>query len=202
MSMQDAGNDLESLVRRLPRELAPPAELWPRIAARLEPREAAPLDLLARRLPTDVDPPPEVWAGVAAGIGAAPARRRAVGYLAAAALLVAGVAALLAIATREPPPDDAGGARTVAAEPERSPPSTLDAAWMLGAAEVPEDVIAAMRTDYALVQAERVAIEQAIDSAPNDARLRELWAHAYEAELELNDIFGRTIMTYQRGSGI
>ena len=72
----------------------------------------------------------------------------------------------------------------------------------LSAAGVADDVAAALQRDYALVRAQRAAIEQAIADAPADVHLRELWAHAYETELELNDLYGRTIMTYRRGSDI
>jgi hypothetical protein len=203
MSKQNDSPTLEDLVRRLPRELAPPAALWPRIEARLQSRTAAPLDLLARRLPADVAPPLEVWLGVASAIGSAPPRRHGRRYAGLAALIVTAVGALIAIATREPQdPSRADRVTVDAREPSASPASPLDA-WLLTAPGIPADVADALRRDHAAVQAERVAIERALADAPNDASLRELWAHAYETELELNDIYGRTIMTaYQRGSGI
>ena len=200
MSMWNESRDLEDLVRRLPRELPPPAELWPRIAARLQPRSVAPLDALARQLPADVAPPPNVWAGVAAAIGAAPARLRIIRYAALAASIIAAVGLLVAIVEREP--EEPSSAERAAFEPSASPPSPLDV-WTLDAPGISADVTDALRRDRAVVQAERASIERAIADAPNDPHLRELWAHAYETELELDAIYGRTIVTtHRRGSGI
>jgi len=55
---------LAPLARLLPREVAPPPNLWERIAARLEPRGG--LDDLAASLPTQVDPPKDLWPGIEA----------------------------------------------------------------------------------------------------------------------------------------
>jgi hypothetical protein len=62
---------LASIARLLPREVAPPPDLWERIAARLELRGG--LDHLAASLPTQVDPPENLWPGIEARI--APRRR-------------------------------------------------------------------------------------------------------------------------------
>ena len=50
---------LAPLVRELPREVAPPPDLWKAIAARLEPRGR--LEHLAASLPMQVDPPEDLW---------------------------------------------------------------------------------------------------------------------------------------------
>ncbi len=200
MSMYDSDDDLAKLVRQLPGEVSPPAGLWPRIAARLPAREATRLGALVTELPASVEPPPAVWAQVAARIGAERHRRRPAGwYLGAAVLLLAVTASLIAIAHRASVATAPANLPT-AEEREAETPGALAAE--LSAAGVADDVAAALQRDYALVRAQRAAIEQAIAGAPADTHLRELWAHAYETELELNDLYGRTIMTYRRGSDI
>ncbi len=188
-------------MRQLPREVTPPLGLWPRIAARLPAREPSRLGTLIAELPAAIEPPAAVWAGVAARIGAARAlRRRAGRYLGAAVLLAAVAVSIVAIGHRRSVGTAPDGPLTAAADSEGRAPGALGAD--LSAAGAADDVAAALQRTSALVQAERAAIEQAIAAAPADAHLRELWAHAYETELELNDLYGRTIMTYRQGSGI
>ena len=209
MTDADDHDELELLARQLPRDLPPPAEIWPRIAERLAAPSEPPLEVLARRLSVDAPPPAAVWAGVAARIGTPRASRRAA-WLGVAALLAA-LAVWLGVADRTPSGVVTTDARAAdAAFEPREPGATLGLAWMLRSAEmsagvsagVSADVTAALQRDLAVVQSERLAIERALDRAPDNGDLRELWAHAYEAELELNDIYGKTIMAYRQGSDI
>lgn len=74
--------------------------------------------------------------------------------------------------------------------------------WIFSAPAVDPHIVAEFLRSLELVQNERRAIESEMETAPDNLLLRELWARAYTAELELNSTFERTIMTYQRGQGI
>src|SRR5262245_35061430 len=191
---------LAALARLLPREIAPPPDLWERIAARVEPR--AELDHLAAALPTRVDPPEDLWPKIEARI--APHRRRRRVALALAASVA--VAAAVAVGVRLGERNDAGPARG-------SPPLAADdtagdrasaasnVGWVLGAPAIAGDVAANLSRELALVRDERLSIERAIAKEPDNVDLRELWAFTYETELELADACGRTVMEYQRDRG-
>jgi hypothetical protein len=117
------------------------------------------------------------------------------------------VALLLAtaIAVRETrPPLDDGVAHvpttpTEATDAPNDLAATLGAAWMLRAPEVSSEVAATLRRELELVRDERLRIERAMDYEPDNTALHELWAHAYEVELQLADACGRIVMTYERG---
>lgn len=193
MTMRDPkdpdARDLAALISRLPRDVAPPPDLWQGVAARLE-RVAddsaarASLQELTRALPRDIAPPGELWARIEARVLAQ--RRLAwpsVWIAIAAAVAIAAVALLVQLATRE------GVAEPPAAR-----------AWLaLELPGVPEEFSAAMQRELEAVQEQRRSIEAALAVNPNDLNLHGLWQHAYEAELGLIDTYGRAAVAYQRG---
>jgi hypothetical protein len=200
--MSDRGptDEIDALARHLRRDVPLPADLWleiePRLAAAQSDSPGA-LESLARQLPLERAPPVDLWPGIAARL----ALRRAGGLrsrvAAAAALAIA--AALLALMVRAPLPEpqsaDAGNEPAPRA-------SSLAMARMLETPAVDTVVAAELARNLALVQNERLAIESAMNGAPDNLLLRELWGHLYAAELELNDTLGRTIMIYRRGQTI
>ena len=195
---EEHGN-LAALVRRLPREVAPPPELWQRIAARLEPRSR--LDDLSASLPTQVAPPEDLWPKIETRI-APPRRLRRIAFALTAAVAVA---AVVAVGVRLGEHTDARperGSTSVASEKtasdRASAASNVD--WVLGAA-VGGDVAAKLSRELALVRDERLSIERAIAKEPDNIDLRELWAFTYETEIQLADACGRTAMEYQRDRG-
>jgi hypothetical protein len=191
---------LAPLARRLPREVAPPPNLWERIAARLEPRGG--LDDLAASLPTQVDPPKDLWPGIEASI----APRRRMGRAAYALAASVAVAAAVTVGVQLGERNDAGPERTSASvvtddTASAGASAASNVAWMLGAPALAGDVAANLSGELALVRDERLSIERAIAREPDNAHLRELWAFTYETELELVDAFSRAVMEYQRVRG-
>jgi hypothetical protein len=190
----------------LPRELAPPADAWDRIAARLSRPESAALPPDACPLPAEIEPPADLWPAIASRLATRSRRRRMAAALAAAAALA--IMLVTAIAVRE-------GQRPleteVASVPAPRTPiemtdtrpyddsTSLGAYWTLRMPEISSEVAATLRRELELVRDERVRIEQAMDTEPANTALRELWAHAYEVELELADACGRTVMAYEKG---
>lgn len=192
----------------LPRELEPGPDVWDRIAARLEQPENDALSPGLRDLPAEIDPPGDLWQRIALRLEARARRRRAVGGLAAAAALSAAIlVAAIAIQDAQPPPVDGlanvpmpGSVLDADAAPASSAlGSSLGTAWMLRMPAISSEVAATMRRELELVRDERLRIEMAIESEPDNATLHELWAHAYEIELELDDACSRTVMAYERG---
>ena len=187
---------LAALARRLPREVPPPPDLWGRIAARLEPRDR--LDHLAASLPAEIDPPADLWLKIEARIAAKPRARHA----AIAVAVCLAVMALVAIGVQVGAPHRDGAERG-------SPPVVADDAssaarnvgWILDAPALTDDVARDLSRELALVRDERLSIERAIANDPDNVDLRELWAFAYETELELADTCGRAVMEYQRARG-
>jgi hypothetical protein len=191
---------LAPLVRRLPREVAPPPDLWTGIAARLEPRGG--LDHLAASLPTQVDPPEDLWPKIEARIAPRRRNRRAAFALAASVA----VAAAVAVGLRLGGHNDARPERAVASVAADDTASdgagaAIDFGWVLGAPAVAGDIAANLSGELALVRDERLSIERAIAKEPDNIDLRELWAFTYETELQLADACGRTVMEYQRDRG-
>ncbi len=187
---------LAALARQLPREVAPPADLWERIAARLEPRDR--LDHLAASLPAEIDPPADLWPRIEVRIAAKPRASRAA--LAAAGCLA--VAALVAIGVQLGAPHrdraERGAAQVVADDPSSA---ARNAGWILDAPALAGDVARDLSRELALVRDERLSIERAIAREPDNVDLRELWAFTYETELELADTCGRAVMEYRRDRG-
>jgi hypothetical protein len=203
---QGAPSALHDLARRLPRDIEPPAELWQRIAARLEePALPRSLEERARDLPADIAPPVDLWPQIAARLRTGPREPRLLARLVAAAAAVAAVAVLVTVATRDPDSGANSGSSTPTvatsddATAEAAPSTVLGAAWMLRSPVVSDEVAAALQRDLMLVRDERLQIEAAIDREPGDAGLRELWAYTYQIELQLTDTYGRIIMAYERG---
>jgi hypothetical protein len=203
--MHDDGpsDEIEALSRQLARDVPLPADLWPQIEPRLvapQPENPSTLESLARQLQAESAPPVDLWPGIAARLTPRRAnvlRSRVAAIAAAASLAIA--AALLALVVQAPRPEpqsaDAGN------EPAR-PASSLAMAWMLETPAVDPAVAAELARNLELVQNERLAIESAMDIAPDNLLLRELWGQIYATELALNDTLGRTIMIYQRGQTI
>ena len=200
----DGSNDgLDALVRQLPRDVSPPQDLWLEIEPQLAAEQTASareLDSLIRRLPAEIAPPEHLWHEIAARLvpwSADVARIRLAIVAAAASLAV--IAALVAFLVRAP----VSGPQIVDAgdEPLREA-SSRATPWIFDMPPVDPVVAAEFLRNFELVRNDRLAIEGAIEAAPDNLLLRELWAHAYTAELELSDTLERTIMTYQRGQGI
>lgn len=199
---------LDALVQQLPRDVPTPAGLWHEIESRLSAEPSArerTLESQARRLPAEIMPPEHVWQGIAARLTSrrAQARRPRLALLAAAASL-AGIVALAGILFTTPPfPQlravdggiDAGNAPARVVSSRARP-------WIFSMPAVDPHIVAEFLRSLELVQNERRLIESEMETAPDNLLLRELWARAYTAELELNSTFERTIMTYQRGQGI
>jgi hypothetical protein len=191
---------LAPLVRQLPREVAPPPDLWKAIAARLEPRGR--LEDLAASLPMQVDPPEDLWPKIEARIVPRRRMRRAAFALAASVAVAAAVAVGLQLGEH----NDAGPERAVASVAADDTASdgagaAIDFGWVLGAPAVAGDIAANLSGELALVRDERLSIERAIAKEPDNIDLRELWAFTYETELQLADACGRTVMEYQRDRG-
>jgi hypothetical protein len=197
---------LDDLARRLPRNVEPPAGLWQGIAARLDdPAPVRSIEQRARDLPADIAPPVDLWPQIAARLRTEAHEPRMRMRSVAAAAALAAVAVLVTIVVRDLDPavngDRAPQALSANGDPGPDPaPSTaFGAAWMLSSPVVSEQVAADLQRELTLVRDERLLIEAAIDREPADVGLRELWAHAYQIELELTDTWGRIIMAYERG---
>jgi hypothetical protein len=203
-----ASPGLTALARRLPREIDPPAQLWERIAARLELRVG--LGAQVGTLPREIAPPRDLWPGIAARVDGAMrfrTRARAAAVAAVAALglamLALGILDLLGAGNGKPARDaDLQSRRTVVDEsiaPGARAGDSDGLVWILGAPALSRDVAATLGRELARVRAERLRIERAIDEQPDDVELRELWAYAYETELKLADTCGRAVMAYEGG---
>jgi hypothetical protein len=191
---------LAALSRQLPRDIAPPPDLWAAIAARLEPRGG--LDHLAASLPTQIDPPQDLWPKIEARI--APRRRmqRAALAVAACVAVAAAIAVGVLLGERHDAPPEPASAFVAADDTAGDGASAaIDFGWTLDAPAVAGDVAANLGRELALVRDERLSIERAIAKDPDNVDLHELWAFTYETELQLADTCGRTAMEYQRERG-
>jgi hypothetical protein len=185
---------LAALAHALPREVAPPSDLWERIAARLEPRDR--VDHLSASLPAEIEPPADLWPAIAARI--APRSRSRRFTLATAASVV--VAALVVVGVQLGGRHDAGSGPAPAFADDAAS-AARNVGWILGTPALSADVAASLGRELALVRDERLSIERAIKSEPDNADLRELWAYAYETELELTDACSRAVMESERDRG-
>jgi hypothetical protein len=191
---------LAPLARALPREVAPPPDLWERIAARLEPRDR--IDHLIASLPTDVDPPADLWPAIAARIAPKSRARRFASAAAASVVVAALVAVGVHLGGGRDAGTQSGSAPYLADEAARDASSVArNVGWIFRAPALSDDVAATLRRELALVRDERLSIERAIATEPDNPELRELWAFAYETELELADASGRAVMEYERNRG-
>src|SRR4029079_10312811 len=115
---RDADNEdlgsLASIARLLPREVAPPPDLWERIAARLELRGG--LDHLAASLPTQGDPPEKLWPRIQARIATRTRMGRAAYALAASVAVAAAVTVGVRFVERNDAGLERGSAAVVAAD--------------------------------------------------------------------------------------
>jgi hypothetical protein len=82
-----------------------------------------------------------------------------------------------------------------------APSAASNVGWVLGAPALSADVAATLSRELALVRDERLSIERAIASDPDNDDLHELWAFTYETELELADAASRAVMEYARYRG-
>jgi hypothetical protein len=197
---------LDELVRGLPRAVEPPPDLWLGIAARLDaPGPRGSLEQRARDLPGDIAPPADLWPQIEARLRTERHRPRAPALVAAAAAVVVVAAGIwVALAVRDGGPSAGGRDSTARVAPngggdDAASSTALGAAWMLQSPAISEEVAATLKRELALVHNERLKIETAIESEPDDSGLRELWAHTYQAELRLTDAWSRTIMAYEIG---
>jgi hypothetical protein len=200
---RDGDNELggvAALVRLLPREVAPPPDLWERIAARIEPRGG--LDHLAAGLPTRVAPPEDAWPKIEARIAPSRRMRRLVLALALSVAVVGAVAVGVRLGEHGDTAAERGSVSNATDDASSDRASVAsNVGWLFGAPAVAGDVAANLTRELVLVRDERLSIERAIAKEPDNVDLRELWAFTYETELELADACGRTVMEYERDRG-
>lgn len=169
---------IDEAVADLPAHVEPPAELWHRVAARLD---TAP----------DAAAPGVRYRGLwwpATGIAAA---------LVLAAILVARQLA--------PDPSDAVPAPQHAADGAPwwlTGPFVFDPREPAAADATLTGVARALSRELELVRGERKAIENAMQRHVDDPDLRALWQHTYQAELVLTGESERVIADYHRGDDL
>jgi len=201
--------DVAVLVSQLPKGIDPPADLWPGIEARLG-EQTPPLDSQLERLPKDIDSPTDLWPGIEARLAPPPdesgrGHGGLFGFNVAAGIgFLAVVGTLLILTARVNDLASDTGAESVAA-------AAIEEIWWLAQLrDQPNEHVAValevaattIRENFLVVREERRAIERAIDGDVHNARLWELWRHAYKTELVLTNEMERIVNDYQRGYGI
>lgn len=178
------------LLERLPRDIAPRADLWPGVKAAIS-QDSTDTARISE-LPADVEPEIDLWPGIESRIRRArkllpfsrPARRQ--GYLSlAAGLAVVGIVGALIVGIR-----GTEGIRGSATAPDMSDllfPATTDA--------YAANIQSTLRQHIAAVRSQRMQIEASLDRYPADPALQELWRSTYETELRLIDTAGRVLST-------
>lgn len=198
---------------RLPRDIAPPVDLWPAIEACIE-RSGGTVEHWLRRLPEAIEPPRDLWAGVAPRLDAARSarlrRRGAGGWLTAfaSAGMAATFAALVAVGVRYAHRPLPAGAMQSALPHSTAAGGSLPLLQALliregeGGLAAAGPAGAAARTllrELELVRSQREAVQRALRTHSGDADLRAVWRHAYEAELDLTADAERVLTRYQPG---
>jgi hypothetical protein len=181
----DRDRELTRLLERLPREIAPRADLWPGIEAAIS-QDSTNTGLFGE-LPADVEPETDLWPGIETRIRRErkllpfnrPARRQ--GYLSLAACLA--VCGIVGIRGTE----GIRGSFTTADVSDLLFPATADA--------YAANIRNTLRQQIAAVRRQRMQIEESLDRYPADPALQELWRITYEAELKLIDTAGRVLST-------
>lgn len=188
---------LTSLARRLPLELAPAADLWPPIAARIA-ADVDGIDGHAARLPAEIEPPADLWPGIAARLDEPHAPRATrVPLTAAASFGIATVATLAALFTLP------FGDGPSAPSPPLSVPTLVasigDAAGLsiAGSNRALRGTSATIAEALAGVRRERLELEHALENDADNRDLHALWSHAYRTELALAGEVSRTAERYE-----
>jgi len=167
---------LEQRLGRLPRELPPDRDLWPEIAARLDGRRAR-------------------WRpglGLAAGI---------------AALAIVGVMALTL--SRTAPRDVTAQTGSGTSAPDSAARAARDAAYLRTQAAVeqsfeqelthlPKATQARLRQDLEIIRNARADIRRALDAAPENPLLQQLFADTWQQEMD----FYSSIATTNNPAGV
>jgi hypothetical protein len=211
MSEHRGEADLETLdlIDRLPRDIAPPKDLWPAIEVAIG-RQATEADRLLQRLPREIAPPDDVWFKVAGGISARKSRKpdgrtglwHALPRLAASIAFVAVVGVLLLqLGTFDDAVDPVRNQVTVRSAEDWLTPGLwnfeLDSSTQVTAPF--EETRRTYLEQIAAVRSQREEIESSLALYPDHPALRELWMHVYETELLLIDEAGRVLTTIQTG---
>lgn len=199
-----SGRALTEALSRLPLDVAPPADLWARIATALD-DEAADVAVRVTALPRVIEPEADLWPAIDRGIGSRHDRRRtgAPSLAAAASVGLVTIAALVSLfALQGRRMNDLAFATppTVAALVEGIGASA-------GAAASPSEralrsATASIMQTLTAVRRERLALERALEGDRGNADLRALWLHAYETELTLTSEIGKVFELYERSLGI
>lgn len=174
------GAELASRVSRLPRQIEPPDDLWPGIAARLA-REDTSLAALVQRLESELAPDADLWPRIEARLErpastAVPLRPSPVPVWLATAASVAAITVVAAIA----------GLMFVTTERALAPEGD-DVA----------QAVDAIRAELAKVQGERLVIEESLQRDADNLTLHALWRHMYRTELDLAGKAEQLIDDYQ-----
>jgi len=195
------GTALAARVSRLVRDVEPPTDLWPAVAAGIA-RERTDLESLTRRLQREVEPTVDLWPAIEAKLGGpstVPApryRRRVLSWLDAAASLaaiaiIAGLASFTFTTSERTdsyataPAEGLWWLRSTAGMRMPPPGSSLG------------EAIGAVRTELDAVQNERMKIEESLNLDAENLALHGLWLKVYQTELELAGKAEQLIERYQ-----
>jgi hypothetical protein len=182
----EAGRKITAL-NQLPQSLEPPRDLWPDIAARLEPRAAAPVPSAAPRRTQHLR-----WLAAAAMVASV-----AVGVWIGRSVLP-GAHAPPVIASREPAGKPAAGALLAGFDA----PTALDAAYVTDPryreqraallrsleariATLPQPTRDKVLASLATIQHAKEDLEQALGKDPGNALLQELLVNTYQDEMRV-----------------
>lgn len=186
----------EAGLAALPAAVAPPADLWPGIEARLDVRGASG-EVLGIELARDFAPPERLWPAIEARLGA----EAGVRPLDVLSRWTAGLAAAAVVAFAVLGIHGSGGI----VGPDRDGGALLDIWWLAPDAAVAarsatpavatalDEARRTYRDTILAVRDQRVALESLLGQYPDDAALRELWRYTYRTELRLIDEGGRVI---------
>ena len=163
------GAELASRVSRLPREIEPPGDLWPGIAARLT-REDASLAALVRRLEPEVAPDWDLWPPIAARLE----RRVGTGIPRRSSLVPVWFATAASVA-----------AITVVAAIASLMFVTTERALAPAGDDVVAQAVDSIQAELAKVQSDRLVIEESLRRDADNLTLHALWRYAYQTELDL-----------------
>lgn len=193
---------IDAEIRRLPRDVAMEADLWPHIAARID----SPSDKAIRQLPRDVETGGDLWPGIRARIeGLAlgqrtvrPFRRPRIGTAVAAGVmavltLTAVISTQFRLLTGNTDLSGSGVGQVSFSEASRLPSPVSEVFDRIEnslpgtqAAAVAETALE-LRRDLVMTRFERLRIEHALARSSNDRNLRTQWRHIYVTELGLID---------------
>jgi hypothetical protein len=194
--------ELEERLGALHTEIAPPADVWPRIEAKLRDARSS---AIWSSLPAEIEPPRDLWPDIRATLARPAGRARfaprpsqfaaALGSL--TLLAIAGLTALrLSVLTE--------------ALPARPSLAALDAAddWWVAqferaaavepapAAASLTSALSVIRDDYEMTRRQRRMIEAQLGDDLANPNLQAVWRHTYAAELALTSEAERILSNY------